>query len=545
MMDNQPFSRLTQEAYNILLGLAKERPELWLDPHTDFADELGGEEGIYTTAENARLSSQICLEVDDQLKAKQTGRWRSDIQAYEFWQSLQGMTPTLASDPLMWAWASHFWCHQFVLDRFPPAKIHHESQEKMTDWVISHWFYESNKRPHSMNIPARLWWIAHLSHRASQSSQGAFTTEEAVKHFSEHPQQFHTIFYYPALWEDAVLAEFVRLLMNEAAGAKKSGYETIARRINLASGTRLLGTVPQSELRSMFIDIADMVLSDPNKVADRKYVRNPKTMRVLSLGAGVQSSVLALMCDRGEYDLDKPDFAVFADTGWEPPEIYHHLDWLKEQLSYEVVTVSAGNLQEDILSGSNASGEYTFLGIPCYVVNPDGTNSVLKRQCTSDYKLKPIYQEIRSRLGLNKGQRAPKNVRVEMWLGISSDESERMKPGLYEYVVNKYPLIDLGFSRAQLVRWFTDNYPGRSLQRSACIGCPYHSNKVWAEMKESSPYQFAHAVNIDRALRSGQAASKVRGTAYLHRSRTPLENADLSVPAKSGFTEECEGMCGI
>ena len=39
--------------------------------------------------------------------------------------------------------------------------------------------------------------------------------------------------------------------------------------------------------------------------------------RILSLGAGVQSSTMALMADQGAFG-DKPDAAIFADTGWEP-----------------------------------------------------------------------------------------------------------------------------------------------------------------------------------------------------------------------------------
>lgn len=40
-------------------------------------------------------------------------------------------------------------------------------------------------------------------------------------------------------------------------------------------------------------------------------------LRVLSLGAGVQSTTLALMAAHGEIG-PMPDCAIFADTGWEP-----------------------------------------------------------------------------------------------------------------------------------------------------------------------------------------------------------------------------------
>ena len=44
-------------------------------------------------------------------------------------------------------------------------------------------------------------------------------------------------------------------------------------------------------------------------------------LRVLSLGAGVQSSTLALMASRGEIG-PMPDCAIFADTGAEPAKVY-------------------------------------------------------------------------------------------------------------------------------------------------------------------------------------------------------------------------------
>ena len=44
-------------------------------------------------------------------------------------------------------------------------------------------------------------------------------------------------------------------------------------------------------------------MSDPDMVGDRRKIRNRTPFRSLSLGAGVQSTVLALMAERGEYGL--------------------------------------------------------------------------------------------------------------------------------------------------------------------------------------------------------------------------------------------------
>jgi hypothetical protein len=55
-------------------------------------------------------------------------------------------------------------------------------------------------------------------------------------------------------------------------------------------------------------------------------VNTSPTLRVLSLGAGVQSTALAILAARGH--LPRPDAAIFADTGWEPAAVYAHLDRL-------------------------------------------------------------------------------------------------------------------------------------------------------------------------------------------------------------------------
>lgn len=50
-------------------------------------------------------------------------------------------------------------------------------------------------------------------------------------------------------------------------------------------------------------------------------------LRVISLGAGVQSTTMALMAAHGEIG-PMPDAAIFADTGDEPEAVYAHLRWL-------------------------------------------------------------------------------------------------------------------------------------------------------------------------------------------------------------------------
>ena len=70
-------------------------------------------------------------------------------------------------------------------------------------------------------------------------------------------------------------------------------------------------------------------------------MRPEPSLTVISLGGGVQSTVMALMASRGAFDR-VPDCAVFADTHWEPPNIYTHLDWLSKQLGFPLYVVGNG-----------------------------------------------------------------------------------------------------------------------------------------------------------------------------------------------------------
>ena len=81
-------------------------------------------------------------------------------------------------------------------------------------------------------------------------------------------------------------------------------------------------------------------------------------MNIISLGAGVQSSVMALMAARGEIDT-MPDCAVFSDTQWEPKKVYEHLNWLEKQLPFPVYRVTNGNLRNDAITNEPVRGRGT------------------------------------------------------------------------------------------------------------------------------------------------------------------------------------------
>ena len=172
------------------------------------------------------------------------------------------------------------------------------------------------------------------------------------------------------------------------------------------------------------------------------------TLIVISLGGGVQSSVMALMASDGAFDT-KPDCAIFADTHWEPPSIYSHLDWLAERLSFLLYIVDNGrSLREDAKALTNHSGNSNFIDLPIYLKGRSGQgDGIGRRQCTEHYKIAPVRRKIRELLGLRKGQWVPSDTAVELWLGISTDEAVRMKDSRDRWITNRFPLIDANMRR--------------------------------------------------------------------------------------------------
>lgn len=271
---------------------------------------------------------------------------------------------------------------------------------------------------------------------------------------------------------------------------------------------------------------------------------------VLNLGAGVQSSCLALMAAKGEIG-PMPDFAVFADTQAEPASVYKWLDWLEAQLPYPVVRVTRGNLTDDSMLVRNKEDGKTYLKrmIPVFGQMPNGEIvAALGRKCTADYKIQPIIKHIRSACGITHGQ---KEITVTQWIGISYDEMQRMKTPSNAWTQHRWPLVERKMRRGHCIDWMKSNgYP--EPPRSACYYCPFHSDDEWRRLRNDDPEHFAKAVEFDKSYRENFRTNDktMRMSVYLHRACKPLDQIDFDSPEDKGqlgfdFKSECEGMCGL
>lgn len=260
------------------------------------------------------------------------------------------------------------------------------------------------------------------------------------------------------------------------------------------------------------------------------------TLRLLSLGAGVQSTTLLLLAAEGR--LPPLDGAIFADTGWESRAVYDHLDRLEEETAtpagIPIYRVSAGNIRADALDPA-----HRFASMPLFIKNPDGGDGMSRRQCTSEYKLKPIKKQVRALLGYPHPTPVPRGTFAEQWIGISRDEFTRAKDSGIGYLRSVFPLLDLtggadgrrGWTRADCLRYLRA-VGWETTPKSACIGCPFHGNAQWRRLRDEAPQEWADAVDFDHAIRAGNARGNANGKpllgeAYLHRSRLPLDEAPI------------------
>lgn len=265
-------------------------------------------------------------------------------------------------------------------------------------------------------------------------------------------------------------------------------------------------------------------------------------IQIISLGAGVQSSTMALMAAAGEIT-PLPVAAVFADTQDEPVSVYAWLDWLEMQLPFPVIRVSKGVLSDYLTRQyySTKNKKITVGGFPAFVKNPDGTTGLMSRQCTRDFKIDPVNKVLTQLMRKHKTRACVK------WLGMSLEEIYRMKPARRTTVTHRWPLIELRMTRHDCLSWMKSRgYP--KPPRSACIYCPYRGNAEWRDLP---PEEFQKPVAFERRVQAAHHKGSMVGVPFLHRSLVPLDKVDLSTDTDrgqgllNGFNNECEGMCGV
>jgi hypothetical protein len=274
-----------------------------------------------------------------------------------------------------------------------------------------------------------------------------------------------------------------------------------------------------------------------------------KPLRILSLGAGVQSSTLALMAEHG--DIEPIDCAIFADTQSEPKAVMEWLDLLERLVSFPIYRVGRGSLRNEQLTlktSRKTGGTAVAPKIPAFVLNPDESKGMFGRKCTADFKIAPIERKVKELIGVKRFSKK-NSIMCEQLIGISVDEAQREKPSRKREIRNIFPLLDLYMTRNDCLNWMQKHgYP--EPPKSACTFCPFHSDAMWEEIKASPEWE--SVVHFERELqRLAKEDTVTRGVPYLHRDCVPIDQVVFKPKTNKKlhqlnlFGNECSGMCGV
>ena len=250
-------------------------------------------------------------------------------------------------------------------------------------------------------------------------------------------------------------------------------------------------------------------------------------MKILSCGAGMQSTALALIsCAQAHGEVRYPqvpryDAVIYCDLGIEPA-------WVPEQVQFiEQACREAGIpfyiLQSDLYQDYMRNfGSSRVSAMPFWTLNADDKpGKIMRRSCTVDYKIIMIQKFVRYyMLGYRPRQwlRSEDTGAHELHIGFSAEERTRSFPSQHKMFVNKFLLIEMGWERKDTYRYNLEEW-GLDSKASACLICPYHKNYFFHYIQRNYPDDYASVVDFDEMLAKRQPMSRIRNRVFLSRSR--------------------------
>lgn len=239
-----------------------------------------------------------------------------------------------------------------------------------------------------------------------------------------------------------------------------------------------------------------------------KEVSSRKSINVLSLGAGVNSTALLILKTQGKVDFD---LAVFSDTGAENPETYQYIEevikpfCLKHGIALEIIKREGKNLYEESLEKKI---------IPTRIF----------RSCTDKFKTRVLRKFVMTKF--------PDAI-VHFLIGIDAGEQNRAK----QDCGNFFPLIELNIDRKECERIIRD--AGLPIpKKSGCFFCPFTPKNGWLNLLKNHPSLYEKAEELEK---NGQRYPEMTLT------NIPLERVRKSIEDQKSlcnFLNSCS-LCEI
>lgn len=260
------------------------------------------------------------------------------------------------------------------------------------------------------------------------------------------------------------------------------------------------------------------------------------SLEILSFGAGMQSTALALMsCENANAGLKgQPiphplvpiyDLVIFCDLGFEPP-------WVKSQVEFTRKACEQAGLWFKVLDSNlyidfmKNFGERRTVSIPWWTLSDDGHKSIMPRNCTIDYKVTAISKFVHWEvLGYKKGQRLrPEDKKAHrMHMGFSFEEKRRCRESLSPMFENRFPLVEMRLERPDNYAYIKDVW-GLDTKASACAFCPFHQNYFFKYLRENLPETYEKLVCIDNLLEDKNPRPPMDAELFISRSRKRLRD---------------------
>lgn len=285
-----------------------------------------------------------------------------------------------------------------------------------------------------------------------------------------------------------------------------------------------------------------------------------KSYRVLSMGAGMQSSALFgysldnLIADRKGLPRPYPKVPVYDAIIYikmedrqivEEQSLYFKRLADKYGMRYEILRPedTGKDLMEDYLRDY---GHKSVRSIPFWtleeVFNDEGNPVIdpktgkqkakkgrMPRICTMDYKINLVMRYVKYNiLGFKPRERLQDCdiKRHEMHIGFSYEEKKRVKENPHPLFVNHFPLVEMELERKDNYAYLRDRW-GIETVASACLFCPYRTNYFFNYIKTEEPDNYKKVVKFDDMLRERKPYTRpgvnFNSKLYVSKSRKPIK----------------------
>jgi hypothetical protein len=255
------------------------------------------------------------------------------------------------------------------------------------------------------------------------------------------------------------------------------------------------GTQYMGRIESRFCSLA---CSNKSKWRDKR--ESGKQFTFISCGGGFQSSAMLAMVCSGK--LERPDAVIMVDAGYEKREVMEYVNTVLrpacDRIGLDFILLLPD--RTDIVSDSGV------ILLPALIRKPDGSVGKMPTRCNDQWKVRTVKKYLRS-IGVGK---------ATALIGISTDESHRIKSHRTQWYSTAYPLLAAGMSRYDcLFAVRSAGWPDPI--RSSCVFCPQHPDEEW-ESIASDPDNLAVCIDVDNEI------ERVNPDVFLHRSMRRLRD---------------------